>query len=111
MEDENQGKPGIPDQVFELLQPGTSMGGARPKNVVEDNEGLWLAKFPDKSDKWNNARVEGAMLSLAQECGLRVARHRIDAVGGDDVLLVLRFDRTLTAEGYLRHRMVSGLTA
>jgi len=111
MEDENQGKPGIPDQVFELLQPGTSMGGARPKNVVEDNEGLWLAKFPDKSDRWNNARVEGAMLALAQECGLRVAKHRIDAVGGDDVLLVQRFDRTLTAEGYLRHRMVSGLTA
>lgn len=111
MEDEIQGKPGIPDQLFELLRPGTSMGGARPKNVVEDNEGLWLAKFPDKSDKWNNARVEGAMLSLAQECGLRVARHRIDAVGGEDVLLVQRFDRTLTAEGYLRHRMVSGLTA
>ena len=111
MEDEIQGKPGIPDQVFELLQPGTSMGGARPKNVVEDNEGLWLAKFPDKSDRWNNARVEGAMLSLAQECGLRVAKHRIDAVGGEDVLLVQRFDRTLTAEGYLRHRMVSGLTA
>lgn len=111
MEDETQGKPGIPDQMFELLQPGTSMGGARPKNVVEDNEGLWLAKFPDKSDRWNNARVEGAMLSLAQECGLRVARHRIDTVGGEDVLLVQRFDRTLTAEGYLRHRMVSGLTA
>lgn len=111
MEDEIQGKSGIPDQVFELLQPGTSMGGARPKNVVEDNEGLWLAKFPDKSDKWNNARVEGAMLSLAQECGLRVARHRIDSVGGEDVLLVQRFDRTLTGEGYLRHRMVSGLTA
>jgi serine/threonine-protein kinase HipA len=111
MEDEIQGKPGIPDQVFERLQPGTSMGGARPKNVVEDNEGRWLAKFPGKSDKWNNARVEGAMLSLAQECGLRVARHRIDSVGGEDVLLVQRFDRTLTAEGYLRHRMVSGLTA
>ena len=111
MDDEAQGKSGIPDQVFELLQPGTSMGGARPKNVVEDNEGLWLAKFPDKSDKWNNARVEGAMLSLAQECGLRAARHRIDTVGGEDVLLVQRFDRTLTAEGYLRHRMVSGLTA
>ena len=111
MEDETQSKPGIPDQVFELLEPGTSMGGARPKNVVEDNEGLWLAKLPDKSDKWNNARVEGAMLSLAQECGLRVPRHRIETVGGEDVLLVRRFDRTLTAEGYLRHRMVSGLTA
>lgn len=111
MEDEAAGKPGVPEQMLELLQPGTSMGGARPKNVVEDAEGLWLAKFPDRSDKWNNARVEGAMLALAQECGLRVARHRIEHVAGKDVLLVQRFDRTLTAEGYLRHRMVSGLTA
>ena len=37
----------IPEQLFELLRPGTSMGGARPKNVVEDGKGLWLAKFPD----------------------------------------------------------------
>lgn len=60
MEDEAAGKPGVPEQMLELLQPGTSMGGARPKNVVEDADGLWLAKFPDKGDKWNNARVEGA---------------------------------------------------
>ena len=111
MDDETAGKLGVPEQLFELLQPGTSMGGARPKNVVEDTEGLWLAKFPDKGDKWNNARVEGAMLALAVECGLRVARHRIETIGDKDVLLVKRFDRTLTAEGYLRHRMVSGLTA
>ena len=111
MDDEAAGKLGVPEQLFELLQPGTSMGGARPKNVVEDTEGLWLAKFPDKGDKWNNARVEGAMLALAVECGLRVARHRIETIGDKDVLLVKRFDRTLTAEGYLRHRMVSGLTA
>ncbi|MEZ5606249.1 MAG: HipA domain-containing protein [Burkholderiaceae bacterium] len=111
MEDEAAGKSGVPEQMLELLQPGTSMGGARPKNVVEDDEGLWLAKFPDRSDKWNNARVEGAMLALAQECGLRVARHRIEHVAGKDVLLVQRFDRTLTGDGYLRHRMVSGLTA
>ena len=51
------------------------------------------------------------MLALAQECGLRVARHRIETVADKDVLLVQRFDRTLTAKGYLRHRMVSGLTA
>ncbi|QTD43597.1 type II toxin-antitoxin system HipA family toxin [Ottowia testudinis] len=111
LEDEAAGKAGVPEQMLELLQPGTSMGGARPKNVVEDGEGLWLAKFSDRGDKWNNARVEGAMLALAQECGLRVARHRVETVAGKDVLLVQRFDRTLTADGYLRHRMVSGLTA
>ena len=111
MDDEAAGKSSVPEQLFELLRPGSSMGGARPKNVVEDDEGLWLAKFPDKGDRWSNARVEGAMLALARECGLRVARHRVESVAGKDVLLVQRFDRTSTAGGYLRHRMVSGLTA
>lgn len=111
MDDDAAGKPGVPHRMLELLQPGTSMGGARPKNVVEDAMGLWLAKFPEGGDKWNNARVEGAMLGLARECGLQLARHRIENVAGKDVLLVQRFDRIPTAEGYLRHRMVSGLTA
>ena len=100
----------IPEQLFELLRPGTSMGGARPKNVVEDGKGLWLAKFPDPGDRWSNARVEGAMLALAAECGIRTAAYRIQDVAGKDVLLVKRFDRTRTDQGYLRHRMVSGLT-
>ena len=107
---ENAGAPGIPEQMFELLRPGSSMGGARPKNVVEDDEGLWLAKFPDPSDRWNNSRVEGAMLALAAECGIRSAACRVQGVAGQDVLLVKRFDRMRTDTGYLRHRMVSGLT-
>jgi serine/threonine-protein kinase HipA len=100
----------VDDQVFDLLQPGTSMGGARPKNVVEDDEGMWLAKFPEKGDRWNNARVEGAMLALARECGLRVAQHRLDQVAGHDVLMLKRFDRERVDGGWLRHRMASGLT-
>jgi len=102
--------PRVAEQIAELLQPGTSMGGARPKNVLEDSEGLWVAKFPDRGDKWSNARVEGAMLALASECGIRVARHRVATVAGNDVLLVQRFDRVPTPQGYLRHRMASGLT-
>jgi serine/threonine-protein kinase HipA len=110
LEQEQAGTQDIPEQLFELLRPGTSMGGARPKNVVEDGEGLWLAKFPDPGDRWSNARAEGAMLALAAECGIRTAAYRIQSVAGKDVLLVKRFDRTRTDEGYLRHRMVSGLT-
>ena len=41
---------------------GTSMGGARPKAVVEDEDGLWIAKFNRPDDTWNSARVEHAML-------------------------------------------------
>ena len=100
----------VAEQVEALVNPGTSLGGARPKNVVEDDEGLWVAKFPHPEDRWNVTRVEGAMLALARECGLQVAQSRVQAVGGRDVLLVKRFDRERKEGGYLRHRMVSGLT-
>ena len=102
--------PAVAEQVEALVNPGTSLGGARPKNVVEDEDGLWVAKFPHPEDRWNATRVEGAMLALARECGLRVAQSRLQVVAGRDVLLVKRFDREKKAGGYLRHRMVSGLT-
>jgi serine/threonine-protein kinase HipA len=97
-------------RVEELLLLGTSMGGARPKAVVEDDDGLWLAKFNRADDRWNMARVEHAMLTLARTCGLTVAESRLVAVSGRDALLVKRFDRERVAEGYTRARMVSALT-
>jgi len=97
-------------QLENLLLVGTSMGGARPKAVVEDQDGLWIAKFNRPDDAWNCARVEHAMLVLARACGLTTAESRTVDVGGRDVLLVKRFDREKTANGYLRARMVSALT-
>ncbi len=98
------------DQVEKLMVIGTSMGGARPKAVVEDDDGLWIAKFNRPDDPWNNARVEHAMLTLARACGLVTAEGRVVEVAGRDVLLVKRFDREKTDAGYRRARMVSALT-
>jgi serine/threonine-protein kinase HipA len=97
-------------QVQDLMLLGTSMGGARPKAVVQDDDGLWMAKFNRPDDRWNNTRVEHAMLRLARECGISTAESRIEAVAGRDVLLIKRFDREKTPKGYTRARMVSGLT-
>ena len=97
-------------QVQDLMLLGTSMGGARPKAVVEDNQGLWVAKFNRPDDRWNNTRVERAMLELAKSCGVSVATSRIETIGDKNVLLVKRFDREKTGKGYTRSRMISGLT-
>ncbi|MFA6209580.1 MAG: HipA domain-containing protein [Candidatus Obscuribacterales bacterium] len=97
-------------QAQELLLLGTSMGGARPKAVIEDDTGLWLAKFNRPDDRWNNPKVEHAMLTLAKSCGINAARSRIETVGGKDVLLVQRFDREKNNGGYFRARMISALT-
>lgn len=97
-------------QAQELLLIGTSMGGARPKTVVEDEHGLWIAKFNLPDDRWNFARVEQAMLLLGRECGLSTSDSKIAAIGGRDVLLVKRFDRAKVEHGYRRARMLSALT-
>ena len=98
-------------EVEDLLLLRTSMGGARPKAVVEDDGQLWLAKFNRPDDAFNQARVEHAMLLLARECGVSSAESRVIQVGGRDVLLVKRFDRVLAAHGaHERARMLSALT-
>ena len=97
-------------QLEELLLMGTSMGGARPKAVIEADGALWIAKFNCATDRWNNARVEHAMLRLAHACGLKVAISRIVPIGDRDVLLVKRFDREAVQGGYPRARMLSALT-
>ncbi|HEX7074363.1 MAG TPA: type II toxin-antitoxin system HipA family toxin [Hyphomicrobiaceae bacterium] len=97
-------------QAQDLMNGGTSMGGARPKAVVEDDGALWVAKFNREDDKWNHARVERAMLMLARECGIRTAETRVTTIGDRDALLVKRFDRERTERGYQRARMLSALT-
>jgi len=97
-------------QLDQLTTYRTSMGGARPKNVVEDENGLWIAKFPSIGDRWNNAAAEAGLLSLAKLCGIRVSEVRVEPFLGESILLVKRFDREKVDGGYLRHRMVSALT-
>lgn len=98
------------EQVEDLMLIGTSMGGARPKTVVEDEDDLWIAKFNRNDDKWNYARIEHVMLELASSCGIDSARSKLVTVGERDVLLVKRFDRERSGDGYVRARMISGLT-
>lgn len=107
----------VPSQELQrlqtLVQAGTSMGGARPKNVVKDEQGVWLAKFPARGDRWNNSAVEAAMLAIAKQCDIRVPPYRIETVGNAPVLLVRRFDRELlpgSSTEYSKARMVSALT-
>jgi serine/threonine-protein kinase HipA len=109
-QDEEQPAGSEAQQIEDLLLLGTSMGGARPKVVVEDEGGLWLAKLNRSDDPWNHARVEHAMLLLARECGIHSADSRLVTVGDRDALLVRRFDRERIDVGYRRARMLSALT-
>jgi serine/threonine-protein kinase HipA len=104
-----EGRP-VAAHLLEQLDPGTSMGGARPKATIEDAQSLWLGKFPARDDRFNLQRVEFATLDLARRCGLNVTQARLQHVGESDVLMLQRFDRDHTDMGYLRFGLVSGLT-
>lgn len=103
------GRP-VAAHLLEQLDPGTSMGGARPKATIEDAQSLWLGKFPAREDRFNLQRVEFATLDLARKCSLNVTKARLQSVGESDVLMLQRFDRDYTDKGYLRFGLVSGLT-
>ncbi|MBL8271875.1 type II toxin-antitoxin system HipA family toxin [Steroidobacter sp.] len=98
------------EQVALLFGAGTSAGGARPKFTTHKDGSIWLAKLNRQSDRFNEVRVEAAMLDLATACGVRVPEHQVVRMHGQDVLLVRRFDRVVTDAGIVRHRMVSAGT-
>lgn len=100
----------VPARILEQLEPGTSMGGARPKATIEDGNQLWVGKFPEKADRCNLQRIEHATLELARRCGIDASSSRLESVGGKDVLMVQRFDREHTDGGYLRFGLVSAFT-
>lgn len=90
---EAAGQSEVPAIDPRLLDPGSSLGGARPKATVMDAEGqLWLAKFPGRDDPWENAVVERGLLMLAKACGIRVPESRLIEVEGRRVFLSKRFD-------------------
>lgn len=78
-----------------LLDPGSSLGGARPKSNVIDAEGnLWIAKFPSKNDDYDVGESEYKVYNLAKKCGLNVVDSNIMKFSKlGSTFLVKRFDR------------------
>ena len=95
----------LPEQRWldQLIDPGTSLGGARPKaNVIDTDGKLYVAKFPSKKDLENTELIEHFSHRLAAKAGINVAQTRTIKISKDrDLLLSERFDRS--AEGKRIH--------
>lgn len=93
-----------------LVQPGSSLGGARPKATVRDAEGnLWIAKFPSKKDEVNTGAWEMTAHELASRCGLSVPVARCERFSPlGSTFMTKRFDRTTDRK---RIHFVSAMTA
>lgn len=79
----------------QLLKPGSSLGGARPKaNIQAPDDSLWIAKFPSKNDEWNTGAWEKVVHDLAKMCGLDVPESKLETLSKlGSTFLVKRFDR------------------
>lgn len=81
--------------IVQLLHPGTSLGGARPKASVLDEDGsLTVAKFPSRKDDYDVAAWEHFCHVMARKASINVAETRIIPGGDYHILLSRRFDRT-----------------
>ena len=89
-----------------LLHCGSSLGGARPKaSIYNDNE-LSIAKFPKNDDEYNVILWEAHSLHLAKNAGLKVPEWFVERIAGKPVLILKRFDR----KGKQRIPFISAMT-
>lgn len=97
-------------ELDQALFHGSSIGGARPKALLEDENKKYVAKFSSSTDLYSVVKVEFIAMRLAALAGLSVAPVKLATAANKDVLLIERFDREKTAQGWTRKAMVSALT-
>lgn len=95
--------------LSQLLQPGSSLGGARPKaNVVDTDRSLYVAKFPSRKDDYDAGLWEHFCHLLAKKAGVNAANTKVISTGTKyHTLLSRRFDRK---EGGIRIHFASAMT-
>lgn len=91
-----------------LIAPGSSLGGARPKaNILDENKHPWIAKFPSKNDTIDKAAWEFLAYKLAIATGIMMSECKIEKINGSyHTFFTKRFDR----EGSNRFHFASAMT-
>jgi serine/threonine-protein kinase HipA len=97
-------------ELDQALQHGTSLGGARPKVLIDAEGTKFIAKFSASNDLHNVVKAEYVAMRLAAIAGLAVAPVRLERAMGKDVFMVERFDRVHARGEWHRRAIVSALT-
>ena len=87
--------PDIRKWIKNLIDPGSSLGGARPKaNVVDESGNIWIAKFPSARDEYDVGAWEMVAHNLSVKCGIRCPKARVMRFSDRGMTyLSMRFDR------------------
>jgi len=94
----------------QALFHGSSIGGARPKALTQDQDKKYVAKFSSSTDLYSVVKAEFIAMRLATLAGLNVAPVKLVKAANKDVLLIERFDRLPKGNSWSRKAMVSALT-
>ncbi|MBA2883231.1 serine/threonine-protein kinase HipA [Desulfosalsimonas propionicica] len=104
-----KGEPLTPE-LDQALFHGSSIGGARPKAVIQDQGKKYVAKFSSSSDLYSVVKAEFIAMRLAELAGLNAAPVKQAKAANKDILLIERFDRVPKGDKWARRAMVSALT-
>ncbi len=112
MESAERVEKGVPltPELDQGLFHGSSIGGARPKALILDQDKKYVAKFSSSTDLYNVVKAEFIAMRLASLAGLDVAPVKLEEAANKDVLLIERFDRLPKGNEWARKAMVSALT-
>jgi serine/threonine-protein kinase HipA len=83
----------VPESKRRLIAPGATLGGARPKALIELDGAQSVVKFAEPGDPTDAALIEHACMTLAAQAGIRVAPTRPIRLVDGHAVAVLRFDR------------------
>lgn len=97
-------------ELDQALFHGSSIGGARPKALIENQGTKYVAKFSSSTDLYSVVKAEFIAMRLAMLAGINAAPVKLVQAANKDILLIERFDREKTAGGWTRKAMVSALT-
>lgn len=109
---ENDNNDDIKKWLEIIIAPGSSLGGARPKaNILDENNELWIAKFPSKNDDYDKGAWEFLAYLLAKDAGIHMSKSKIQKIYNPyHTFFTKRFDRqgskrihfasTMTMTGY-----------
>jgi serine/threonine-protein kinase HipA len=96
----------VPRAQQRLISPGATMGGARPKALIDIAGDQWVIKFSD-GDAADTPLIEHAAMTLAQKAGIRTARTMPVRLTHGHAVAIKRFDRV----GGLRLHSLSACVA
>jgi len=83
----------VPESKRRLVAPGATLGGARPKALIELDQAQWVVKFAEPGEPTDAPLIEHACMTLAATADIRVAATRPVRLVDGHALAVLRFDR------------------